>query len=61
MSRETPLTRSSAVALADRIRDGDLTATDAVEAHLERIDDGDDEINAFVTVRADAALERERP
>jgi len=57
MSRETDLTRLSAMELADRIRNGDVTATEAVEAHLERIDERDDEINAFVTVCADEALE----
>ncbi|WP_226041677.1 amidase [Natrinema sp. DC36] len=57
MSRETELTRLSAVKLAARIRDGDVTATEAVETHLERIDERDDEINAFVTVCADEALE----
>ncbi|SEP92433.1 amidase [Natrinema salaciae] len=56
MSREHDLTRLSATTLASRIRDGDVTATEAVEAHLERIDDRDDEINAFVTVCDDEAL-----
>ncbi|WP_254764193.1 amidase [Natrinema marinum] len=57
MSRETDLTRLAAAELADRIRTGDVTATEAVEAHLERIDDLDDEINAYVTVCADHARE----
>ncbi|MDS0477892.1 amidase [Natrinema sp. 1APR25-10V2] len=57
MSRETDLTRLSAVQLADRIRSGDVTATEAVEAHLERIDERDDEINAYVTVSAEHARE----
>ena len=57
MSRETELTRLSATELAERIRDGEATATEAVEAHLERIDDRDDEINAFVTVCAEEARE----
>ncbi|AGB31976.1 amidase [Natrinema pellirubrum DSM 15624] len=55
MSSETELTRLSATALAARIRNGDVTATEAVEAHLERIDERDGEINAFVTVCAEAA------
>ncbi|MDF9747007.1 amidase [Natrinema salsiterrestre] len=57
MSRETELTGLSATELAARIRTGDVTATDAVEAHLERIDSLDGEINAFVTVCEDEALE----
>ncbi|WP_226006733.1 amidase [Natrinema salinisoli] len=57
MSRETELTGLSATDLAARIRTGDVTATEAVEAHLERIDSRDGEINAFVTVCEDEALE----
>ncbi|WP_049921092.1 amidase [Halopiger djelfimassiliensis] len=57
MAHETDLTRLSATALAARIRNGELTATEAVEAHLERIAERDDELNAFVTVCADAARE----
>ncbi len=57
MSSETNLTRLPATTLAARIRDGDVTATEAVEAHLERIDERDDDINAFVTVCADEARE----
>ncbi|ELY94169.1 amidase [Natrialba hulunbeirensis JCM 10989] len=54
---ESALTRLSATELASRIRDGEVTATEAVEAHLDRIDARDDEINAFVTVCADEARE----
>ncbi|MFD1562473.1 amidase family protein, partial [Haloarchaeobius amylolyticus] len=57
MARDPALTRLSATELSTRIRTGEVTATAAVEAHLERIDDCDDEINAFVTVCRDAALE----
>ncbi|WP_254523795.1 amidase [Natrinema caseinilyticum] len=57
MSRETELTRLSASELASRIRDEELTATEVVEAHIERIEERDDEINAFVTVCEDEALE----
>ncbi|TYL38800.1 amidase [Natronococcus pandeyae] len=64
MSHETALTRVSATELAARVRDGDVTATEAVEASLERIDDRDEEINAFVTVCAadarEAAAEADR-
>ncbi|QSW98935.1 amidase [Haloterrigena alkaliphila] len=57
MSHESDLTRLSATELATRIRNGDVTATAAVEAHLDRIEAVDDEINAFVTVCSEAALE----
>ncbi|WP_440764859.1 amidase [Natronorubrum sp. DTA7] len=55
MSLESELTSLSATELATRIRNGDVTAREAVEAHLERIDRLDDEINAFVTVCAEEA------
>ncbi|WP_436343862.1 amidase [Natronorubrum sp. FCH18a] len=55
MSFESELTRLSATELATRIRNGDVTATRAVDAHLERIERLGDEINAFVTVCADEA------
>ena len=54
---ERSITSSSATELARNIREGHLTATDAVEAHLHRIADRDDELNAFITVLEDAALE----
>lgn len=57
MSADSELTAASATDLARRIREGEVTATDAVEAHLERIDDRDGEINAFVTICAEAARE----
>ncbi|SEH14423.1 aspartyl-tRNA(Asn)/glutamyl-tRNA(Gln) amidotransferase subunit A [Natronorubrum sediminis] len=57
MSLETALTQLSASELANRIRTGDVTASDAVEAHLEQIEHVDDELNAFVTVCADDARE----
>ncbi|APW99166.1 amidase [Halobiforma lacisalsi AJ5] len=57
MSRERPLTALSATELADRIRRREITATEAVEAHLERIRERDDEIDAFVTVTGERALE----
>lgn len=43
--------------LATRIREGDLTATAAVEGYLEEIDRRDDEINAYVTVIEESARE----
>ena len=51
---------TSALELADRIRDGDLSPTEAVGASLARIDDRNDDVNAFVTVAADHARERAR-
>ncbi|THE64963.1 amidase [Salinadaptatus halalkaliphilus] len=57
MAGDRGLTRLTATELASRIRDGEITATDAVDAHLERIDARDGEINAFVTVCADRARE----
>lgn len=57
MSLETALTQLSARELANRIKAGDVTASDAVEAHLEQIEHVDDELNAFVTVCADDARE----
>lgn len=57
MAHAPDLTRLSATELAARIRTNDVTATAAVEAHLERIDARNDEINAFVTVCRDGALE----
>lgn len=45
----------SAVELANRIRDGTVTPTEAVEAYLARIDERDDAVNAYTTVIAEAA------
>ncbi|ERG97781.1 MAG: aspartyl/glutamyl-tRNA amidotransferase subunit A [Haloquadratum sp. J07HQX50] len=45
----------SASELALRIRRGDLSPVDVVEAHLDRIADLDDEINAYVHVLEDRA------
>jgi Asp-tRNA(Asn)/Glu-tRNA(Gln) amidotransferase A subunit family amidase len=47
----------SATTLARQVRRGELSPVDIVETCLERIDTYDDEINAFVTVRADGARE----
>ncbi|MFP8954310.1 amidase [Natrialbaceae archaeon A-arb3/5] len=57
MPHETDLFRLTAAELAARIKNGDVTATEAVEAHLERIESRNDEINAFVTVCAEDARE----
>ena len=56
MSTDSALTRLSASELARSIRTGDTTATAAAETHLDRIDELDDEINAFVTVCREEAL-----
>ncbi|QLG61767.1 amidase [Halorarum salinum] len=46
---------SSAESLARRIRDGSLSPVEVVEAHLDRIDDRDGELNAYVEVLDDQA------
>jgi aspartyl-tRNA(Asn)/glutamyl-tRNA(Gln) amidotransferase subunit A len=47
----------SAAELTAQVRDGGLTAVDAIETSLDRIARVDDEINAFVTVTDEQALE----
>lgn len=56
----TDLCEVSAAELARRVRAGDLSPVDVVDAHLARIDDLDDGINAYVTVLADEARDRAR-
>lgn len=46
--------------LADRIREGDVSPTAAVDSHLERIETRDGAVNAFITVTEDHARERAR-
>ncbi|MFC7007293.1 amidase [Halalkalicoccus salilacus] len=46
--------------LADRIREGDVSPTAAIDSHLERIETRDDAVNAFITVTEDHARERAR-
>lgn len=53
MSRE--LCYTPATELAQQIRSGELSPIEVVNASLERIEEYDDEINAFVTVLADEA------
>lgn len=48
---------TSAVDLARGIREGALSPVEVVDAHLERIDARNDEINAFETVTAERARE----
>lgn len=50
------LTRQSAVRLARAVQEGELTATAITQAHLERIKQVDDEINAFLSVDEEGAL-----
>lgn len=49
---------TSAAVLASRIRRGDLSPVDVVDACLDRIDARNEEINAFVTVLDEDARER---
>ena len=50
--------RDSAVGLAARLARRDLSAREAVEAHLARIAETEPALSAFITVAADAALAR---
>jgi amidase len=50
------LWRSSASALAQRIRAGEVSSREVVTAHLERIEQVNDEINAVVEVRPEEVL-----
>jgi len=54
------LCRAPAEELALRVRRGDLSPVDVVEAHLDRIADLNDEINAYVHVFDDRAREAAR-
>ncbi|MCL7417673.1 MAG: amidase, partial [Halalkalicoccus sp.] len=45
----------SACELADLIRDGKMSPTEVVDASLARIDERNDDVNAFITVTADHA------
>jgi Asp-tRNA(Asn)/Glu-tRNA(Gln) amidotransferase A subunit family amidase len=49
-----------ATVLADRIRAGDLSPVEVVDAYLERIHDRNDELNAYVTVLDEQAREAAR-
>ena len=54
---------TSAVELAREIRDGERSPVEVVEAHLDRIEERDEAVNAFVTIadeRARAAAESPR-
>jgi len=55
-----PIHDLSAAGIARRVREGDLSPVDVVDATLERIEARNDRTNAFVTVTADLARERAR-
>jgi len=50
----------SARDLAQEIREGSLSPVDLVDAYLDRIDDHDGEVNAYITVLGDRAREQAR-
>ena len=50
----------SAKSIAQSIRDGDVSAVEVVQAHLERIDEVNDRLNAVVKLCADWALDEAR-
>ena len=52
---DSSLTTLSARALAQRIAGGELTAVEAVEAHIARIEAVNDRLNAVVVKRYDVA------
>lgn len=54
----TDLRFTPAWELASRIRAGDAEPTAVVDMYLKRIDDRNDEVNAFITVAADHARQR---
>ena len=49
------LIRLSAIELADAMNKKEVSAVDVTNAHLDRIADVDDKVNAFITVMADSA------
>lgn len=51
---------ASAASLARRIRDRDLTAEAVLETYLARIEEHDEDVNAYVALAADRARERAR-
>ena len=51
---------ASAKSIAQAIRDGEVSAVEVVQAHLERIDEVNDRLNAVVRLCADRALEEAR-
>ena len=45
----------SAVAVAERVREGDLSPVAVVEAHLDRIERRDDDLGAYITLTPERA------
>lgn len=56
-TEDTDICYVSAIDLAKHIRNGDLSATEVTDAYLGRIDERDDDINAYVTVTDKLARE----
>ena len=50
----------TAAALADKIRERQVSSLEATEAYLARIDDVDDKLNSYITVCADEAVQAAR-
>lgn len=55
---ELTLTEMTSTAIADAIRSREISATEAVQAHLQRIELVNPSINAVVTLCADRAMDR---
>ncbi|WP_019544823.1 Asp-tRNA(Asn)/Glu-tRNA(Gln) amidotransferase subunit GatA [Streptomyces sulphureus] len=56
----TDLTRLSAAALAEKIAAGEVTAVEATEAHLARIEAVDEKVHAFLHLDREGALAKAR-
>lgn len=48
---------TSTIVLAEQIRNGKISPVDLVERHLKRIDEREDDLNAFITLTPDRARE----
>jgi len=48
---------ASTTTLADQVQDGEVSPVELVERYLERIDEREDELNAFITLTPDRARE----
>lgn len=60
VTNSDPIIGSSASDLAERIRAGDLSAVDVVEAHIERIEEVNPALNAVVITLFDEARAQPR-
>ena len=56
MTEQTELTRLTAVATAERIAAGEVSATEVTQAHLDRIAATDDRVHAFLRIDGAGAL-----